>query len=128
MKIILTHAESEEYFYSALCNGLNYISVFGVCKDSTFEAVYQKAREALDDGEKTICYEDVLMKILKDGNTFYFYDSEEDEKMPVTLKNVHERVQLTPFNHLKDIIDETDDAITADAILQTVIFKEVIYG
>ena len=44
------------------------------------------------------------------------------------LNDVHERVALTPIRHLMDAINEDDDAITADCILQSVFFKEVVFG
>ena len=46
----------------------------------------------------------------------------------ITLKTVHERVSHTPFRHLNDALNEGGDAITADVILQTVFFDDVIFG
>jgi hypothetical protein len=44
------------------------------------------------------------------------------------LKDIHERMELVPLRHLTDALLEDDDAITADAILQTVFFKELVYA
>ena len=46
----------------------------------------------------------------------------------ITLENVHSRVQNTPTDHLMDAINENDDACTADVILQTVIYEDIIFG
>ena len=42
--------------------------------------------------------------------------------------DVHERVQNTDTRHLLDAINEKDDADTADVILQSVFYGEVIFG
>lgn len=34
----------------------------------------------------------------------------------------------TPIDHLMDAINQEDDAITADVILQTVFYEDIIFG
>ena len=46
----------------------------------------------------------------------------------IKLADVHERVANTPLNHLMDMIEERDDAVTADCIIQSVFYNEVIFG
>jgi hypothetical protein len=134
-KITLTPELSEELFYNALCNGLNYIcSGYGLCIGYKKED-YKNAKAKLtsDPSEfQAICYEDVLMQILRDGNTLTIeedcYYPEDSEIFTVTLSDVHARVQETPTDYLLQMINEEDDAVTADVILQTVFLGEVIYG
>ena len=128
MKILLEPAEAEEYFFNALCNGSQELAHNGIRLDYTEEDV-AKARAAWKEAkpDQTMCREDVWMGILKEGGKLTFTDEENDEHI-VILKDVHEKVQLTPLKHLQDMISENDDAITADCILQTVILGEVIYG
>lgn len=127
MQVILTEEESLEYFHNALCNavGTGYIKSHGIELQYNNKA-YQIAKEKLTNP----CYEDVLIQILKDGGTLTMKDIENDGDMTksITIKDVYEKVQLTPFNHLSDMINETDDAETADVILQTVFYGEVIFG
>jgi hypothetical protein len=125
MKITLTPKESEEYFYNALCNGLSYVAGYGISMDYD-EIEYGTAKLAL----KNPCYEDVLMQILRDGGKLTMEDVEGEGDMTrtITLADVHERVELTPIKYLTDMITENDDAITADVILQTVFYKEIIFG
>lgn len=131
MEIKLTHAESETMFHTALCNGLGWISGYGLelkfGKDS-----YQTAKENLKgkSGEgAAICYEDVLLQILKDGGTLTLVDTEaDDEEYTITLQDVHDRVQKTEARFLIAMQEEQDDAETADVILQTVFMGEVIFG
>ena len=125
MKIILTPEESEEYFYNALCNGLDYFQGYGFDLDYDADQYY-KAREKL----KSPCFEDVLMQLLRDGGQLIFKDVENEGDMTriVTLKDIHERVQNAPIKTLIEMADQEDDADTADIILQTVLFNEILLG
>ena len=124
MKIVLTHEESEIYFHNALCNGLDYVSGYGI--DVNYDAAaYKAARAKLD----SPCFEDVLLQLLKDGGTLTIVDNEGGmDEVEITINDVHERVQNTPFGHLLNMIEEDDDAETADVILQTVFYNEVVFG
>jgi hypothetical protein len=130
MKIILEKQEAESMFYNSLCNGLNELSYYGL-QLSFFDVDYTKAAKKLKEtATDTVCYEDVLMQILRDGKKLSVIDNENggDYSVSIDLNDVHERVALTPIRHLMDAINEDDDAITADCILQSVFFKEVVFG
>lgn len=130
MTINLTPQESEKHFYDAMCNGLGELSYYGLQLDfNDIEYDIAKAKLKAATPDEAICLEDVLMEMLRSGNTLWIVDSEDDDsKHPITLQQVHDNVQHTPLNHLMDAINDNDDAVTADCILQTVIFGEVIYG
>lgn len=67
--------------------------------------------------------------MLRDGGSLTMvYEQDEDNKHTITLSDVHERVAKTQINHLTDMIEGNDDAVTADVIIQTVFFTEIIYG
>ena len=70
------------------------------------------------------------MQILRNGDKLSIIDHECDGEYDssITLKDVHERVNLTPPNHLMDMVSENDDALTGDCILQSVFYEEVIFG
>lgn len=131
MEMKLTPQESEQMFHNSLCNGLGYMSGYGlglqVDKDS-----YQSAKSNLQEKNPgtVICYEDVLLQILKDGGSLTMLDHECDGEYnsTVTLQDIHDRVQKTPARFLIDMIEEQDDAETADCILQTVFYGEIIFG
>lgn len=122
----LTKEQCEEFFYNALCNGISTIESYGITINF-IESEYKHARESLTSNEW--CFEDVLMQILREGKCLYAKDEEQavDESV-ITLKDVWERVPLTPETHLQDMLTENDDADTADAILQTVFYKEIIFA
>lgn len=131
MKIILTPQESEEMFYNALCNGLSYISGYGLILE-TDEQDYQAAKQSLKskNPDQGICYEDVLLEVLRLGKSLTIIDEENDGEMnsTISLSDVHERVAQTPIEHLTNMITENDDAETADVMLQTVFYKDIIFG
>jgi len=128
MKVLLTHEESEELFLTSLCNGLEYIES-GYDLELTYDMEQYEAVRNKEDGHMS-CHEDILMEILRAGGTLIMEDlgCEGAYNSVITIKDVHERVQNTDIRHLMDAINETDDAITADVILQQVFFNEVIFG
>lgn len=134
MKVIFTKQEAEELFYNSLCNGLNYIeSSYGLRltynpKDYA-DAKLSLQKSKLNDSIH-VCFEDILMQILKDNNVLTLEDleGEGDQTCSITINDVYERLPNTMFQHLADAILERDDAITADIILQTVFYNEVIFG
>jgi hypothetical protein len=69
------------------------------------------------------------MEILKGGGKLKLVDNEggEDDAV-ITLQDVHVRVSKTQMNHLMNMINESDDAETADVILQTVFLNNIVYG
>ena len=131
MRIELTPQEAESYFYNALCNGLNYVEG-GYGLQLQYDAEhYKDAKKTLQ--EKTpneqVCYEDVLMEILRQGNELSLADCEgEGIYASIYLKDVRERVEKTPMRHLMNMINENDDAETADVIIQQVFLNEIVYG
>ena len=125
MTINLTTQESEEYFYNALCNGLSYVSDYGLRIDYK-DKHYAQAKSKLT----SPCFEDVLMQILRDGNTFGLEDLECDGEYSkqITLEDVHTKMSKVNLERLMEMINENDDAETADVIIQTIFYDEVIFG
>jgi len=128
MKIFLTPQESEQYFYDALCNGLGYIeSSYGLeLKFNTKQA--KSTAIKLKQIDQSICYEDIIMQLLRDGHQINLYDVESELDNVIKLKDIHDKVNNIPVNRILEMINENNDADTADVILQTVFFGEVIYG
>jgi len=144
MKVVLTEQESRDYFFTALCNGLEYVqSGYGILLEFD-EKDYDNAKQSLKNKSinehPTIgyypntdvgtSYEDVLIEILVLGGSLTMIDEEGegDCNSTITIKEVYERVSETPISHLMDMIKENDDAVTADVIIQQVFFNEIIFG
>lgn len=122
--INLSFAEKQEYFHNSLCNGLTYIYGYNL------ELVYDpKQYKEAKKGLKSPCFEDVLMQILHNGGTLTLHDNEGNvDDSTITLNDMYERMDLTPYWALDELITENDDAETADAVLQTVFFKEIRFS
>lgn len=123
MEIKLNQKEAEEIFHTALCNGLGYMSGYDLELEYSKED-YQEAREKLD----SPCYEDVLLQILRNGKSLTMVDQEDAYTSTITLADVHARVEKAPVRFVMQMINEEDDAETADVIIQTVFFEDIIFG
>jgi hypothetical protein len=124
MEIKLTPQESEEYFYNALCNGLGYVtSGYGLSLDFSDDD-FNEAKTKLGKESPGIflSFEDVLMEMLRMGKTLTLLDDEGegDNDATISLKEVHERMSNTPSRHIIDMMNENDDAETADVFIQQV--------
>ena len=93
MKVSLTKKESEDFFYRSLCNINGYLG-FG----SEIECDIQQYKNAKEKLEKSlrkdpICYEDILMEILRSGGTLTWkdYEGHDEFTKTITLKDVHKK-------------------------------------
>jgi len=125
MEIRFTEQEAQGIFLDALCNGLDSIAYYGLLLELDDEN-YAQAKKNCEVGSS---YEDVLLQILLDGNSLTIIDEEDEDNVNIiTIQDVYDRISSTPFDHLSDMINGNDDATTADVILQTIFFNEIIYG
>lgn len=136
MKIILTNPEAEKFFHSALCNGLSMMAGYGIQIDYN-EKDYREAKASLKAllkagtiEKQDICLEDVWMEILRMGNKLTFINSEDEDRkiVSITIKDVYKRLPKVSIRRIADMVTGDDDAYTADAILQTVFYGEILYG
>jgi hypothetical protein len=130
MKIYLETKECENVFYDALCNGLSYVRGYGL-ELSFDDQAYSQAKQSLKDAapNDVICYEDVLMEVLRQGGSLTLRDLEGDEPdATITITDVYDRMSSVPANNLIAVLEESGDACDADVVLQTIFLKEVIYG
>jgi hypothetical protein len=127
MEIKLTPQESETYFFNALCNGVVQMGYYNL--ELAYEIDdYTSAKATLVKEASDVCYEDVLMQILRNGNSLTMVDLDAEDSYSITMQDVHERVQQTPVHNLLEMIEGRDDADTADCIIQQVFFSEIIFG
>ena len=130
MEILLNEKELKEVLHNALCNGLGWIRGYGLSVNISKED-YASAKNSLKEAnpDKDICIEDVLMEHLENGKALGFYDSEQEEHVSFTLDQARENLKDEYVTeHIMDMLNENDDAITADCILQTALYGEVIFG
>ena len=128
--IKLSKEKSEEFFYNSLCNGLSFLDGSGLVLNFS-DKDYKRAKVSYikKHSPDVVCYEDVLMEILRMGNRLELEDAENGEGVrSITIDDVHKKVRKTPMNHLMDMINENDDAVTAYCIIQTVFYGKVLFG
>lgn len=122
---VATEEEKLDVLFTSLCNALNWVLSYGLVlryDNDEYEALCKNA----------VSFEGVLLAIVKNGGSLYFYDSESDatnvpegEISLVTLSTNWSRV---PMVHMLNFARENDDAEDADVFLQTIAFGSVVYG
>jgi hypothetical protein len=131
LTIILTPAKSEEIFHTALCNALSqFPGWYGITVDYD-RNLRDKAKESLSlKGELSPSVEDVMLETLRLGGKLHVIDEEGggEYSREISLKDIHQWVQSSPRKSLMEMLEGNDDAETADVILQTVFFNDVIFG
>jgi hypothetical protein len=72
MKIVLTEQESEQYFFDAMCNGLNELAYYDLELDYN-ENEFSDTKHKLGVASPgiMICYEDILMEMLREGKSLW---------------------------------------------------------
>ena len=127
MKIQLEKQEALDIFHTSLCNvyGTGYFNGYGL-EFIWDEDEYKKAKEKL----QSPCFEDVILQIIKDGGTLGVLDHECDGEYNAHINEaiILDRMDQVPPQRLLNIINEEDDADDADAVLQTLLYGEVIFG
>ena len=70
------------------------------------------------------------MEMLRMGFELTFIDQEGGGSMTrsIKLKDIHDKVGKSPDWALVQMSNETDDALTADAVIQTVFYGEIIFA
>lgn len=119
----------EDYLHIALCDGLSGISYWGFdIKYSNSQ--YEKEAEYYRGKRMSPCYEDVLVRIIENGGKIKFVDIEGEGAYSVTLTQqmLHDNMKYVPQEVLKHIESEDYDAEDTNKFLQSILFKEVIFG
>ncbi len=141
MKIILSDEDIVKLVYEAFVNG--GLSEFGHSDIELkfFNSDYIKAKDILKvkpPSSDTICYEDVLVQLFKDGKLI-FIDHNDDCKYEFTPAFVRANLDEVISGDNPDTLAVTqillalDDESGPDAwvhynILQWMVFKEIVYG
>lgn len=117
----ISENEVLKLFRDCLCSG----SVgFGALRIDFRDEDYAAAKKVLkqQDPERTIYWESVIAEILNLGQVLKFTDVEDDENIfLVNKKSLQENSSKIELQHLNQMLNGNDDAITHDSILQTLI-------
>lgn len=141
MKLILTDKDVERLIYNAFVDGgLNEFGHSDI-ELKFFNGDYEKAKNILkaDTTRKdTICYEDVLVQLFKDGK-LVFIDHNDGKKYEFTpafvTSNLTDLLSSDEPNEqaIEEVLSSLKEDGDADAwthynILQWAMFKELVYG
>ena len=76
-----------------------------------------------------VCHEDVLTDMIKSGAVIKVYDEEGGEYVgELSLNKIEANWGSIRSEDIMDVLKENDDSDTADNILQSLIFGDIIYG
>lgn len=114
-----------------LCDGLHYFGGYGI--DIGYDkADYKKAKEQLvTENKETVCFEDVIMRVLQNGGGLKFSDIEgegENDAILFLNEETYSRFKLIPIERLLKVINEEYDAEDADVVIQTLVYGEILFG
>ena len=129
MKIVLSKEEVLELIHNSLCNS-SMLAQCGIqLKHTKEQYAAAKARLLEETPDKDLCLEDVWIEILKGEGKLPFYDTEGEEDLEITIEKAMENLQKEEASeHILDMQNGNDDAITASAILEICIYGEVVFG
>jgi hypothetical protein len=130
VSIKLTDGFKKEILLNSLCNGLGQLQCYGL-ELSWDDSDYSAAKKSYYEKTKKIsgaCYEDILLEILTMGKHLSFLDHETDEVFYLTMDLALQNLDKLEVERVIQLIDETDDSETADVVLQTCLFGEIIFG
>jgi hypothetical protein len=141
MQTIATTEEKLKIVHSCLCSGLPFFVDYGFTLDYNGHE-YKKAKKSLEAQQAAgtwkspfdlddICIEDVQTEMLRMGFTLKFKGGEGNKSShitPLNLEVIEKNWDKINQRHLADMVNENDDANTADIIMQGILFGEEVYG
>jgi hypothetical protein len=136
MNIEFTQKEIEDIFHSSLCNAVStgWMAGYGlelVWDEKQYDAAKASLQQTLSSKEQhLICYEDVLVQILREGGSLTFIDHEGGGAYTksIVMADIFNKFDDIPVEVLANFITEDDDVESADVVLQTIFYDDVIFG
>ena len=121
---VLTAYDVYNMLVGALEGGSNYWYLFG---SKTMDRVLEATKEMK--GEPTV---DRILMAVQRGTLVNVYDCENDEKLgtltPESWAKAEKLMMQKHRSHFGDILQENDDATTADVFFQLAVIGELTYG
>ena len=130
VSIKLTEDFKKEILLNSLCNGLGQLQAYGlelIFNDEDYTEA-KKSYYKRNNQNSVACYEDILLEILTNGKHLSFLDNETDEIFHLSFELALSNLDKLEVERVIQLIDETDDGETADVVLQTCLFGEIIFG
>jgi hypothetical protein len=140
MNLLLEQEELLTLIHNCFCDGGLELLYYSGIQHNYKGAEFTEARELLQSLNPTeqICYEDVLVQILRSGNCIMFLDNEDDlnevGRLHTTLTKIRLLKAMEDSPTLYSIVvrmlseDGDYDGGDCDSLLQCMLFGTVIYG
>lgn len=98
------------------------------CDDFDYsKSEYEEAKSTLRASKENICFEEVLLQMLKEDKTLTLHDAEEDRIYPLTLDKLMRGIGKHISNGATRDIDNWD-AEDADCVIQYALFDEIVFS
>jgi len=130
VSIKFTDDFKKEIIYNSLCNGLGQLQCYGLellWNDEDYTEAKKSYYKRIDKISGA-CYEDILMELITMEKKVVFEDTETEEFFDFKLSNALMNLDNLPMWAIIQILEENDDAVTADVVLQYCLFNEIIFG
>ena len=130
VSIKLTEDFKKEILLNSLCNGLGQLQAYGlelIFNDDDYTEA-KKSYYKRNNQNSVACYEDILLEILTNGKQLSFIDEESEETYFFKLDSALKNLDNLPPQWILQLVNEEDDAITADVVLQFCLFNEIVFG
>lgn len=134
-KIIFEKEKALEILHSILCNGAlecfsNYGFYLTYDKKEYQEAKVKLEKDIILHLGNSVCYEDVLIQIVRNGGELEFEDNEGegDNTKKLNVGVLLEGLSSASLENVFCIINGEDDAITGETVLQEILFGEILFG
>ena len=129
-KIIFEMEKALEILHSILCNGaLDEFSGYGFSLDYSKDQ-YNMAKDHLKANNKNVCFEDILVQMVRVGGKLRFIDVEGEGTYTkgLNIGVLLEGLNNASLDRVMEIINEEDDATTGELVLQEILFGEIVFG
>lgn len=139
MQITATTEEKVKVVYECLTTGLPYFVDYGFTLDYNGHE-YNKAKKSLDaqkaagtfdNGLSSICVEDVQAEMLRMGFTLKFKGGEGNKAShvtPLNLEVIERNWDKVKPEQLLEVMQDNYDALSADIVMQGLLFGDIVYG
>ena len=129
LSITMSDEYKKEILFNSLCNGLDELGFYGLQLEID-EDIFNEAKESWKEKNKNQlpCYENIIFEMLEMKNIINVIDLENDERHYFKLDLAIQYLDKLPTHCILQLLNEEDDVTTADIVLQTCLFGEVVFG
>ena len=125
-------------FWDSICGGsIGFGNVSLDCENNLYEAARERVKilKAANPKEyitgTTVCYEDVLVEVLRAGGELYYMEygyDDQNNKVVFNLDHLMDNFENVQPWIMEEMMSQDYDSVVTDSLLQCLLLGEVIYG